>query len=80
MNNRTRIKVCGMTDVKEAEGLEDAIDNTKHELNAEASNRIQSHGDVKAELLNIDLHNHMERIGNHCLNVTQAALQISENS
>ena len=61
------------TDLAEANRIEDQIDKMRKRFNNEAAARMQGGGDLKAEMLCIDLNNHLEKIGNHCLNVIEAA-------
>ncbi len=65
-------------DIKNATQLEDAIDALRSKLNGKAVSRMQSGGDVKAEMLSIDINNHFEKIGNHALNIMETAHHTSE--
>ena len=61
------------SDMETAFQLENNIDRFRKNLRKESMLRMQNSGDViKAELLYIDILNHMERIGNHSLNILQA--------
>lgn len=60
-------------DIKEANNLENEIDAHRRTFNHAAMNRMQDGGDIKAEMLNIDLSNQLEKIGNHALNVMETA-------
>lgn len=52
--------------------LENKINKMRNILKQSASSRLQSGGDVKAELLYIDIVRHVEQIGDHCLNITES--------
>ena len=39
--------------------------------------RMQDKGDIKSEMLNIDMSNQLEKMGNHALNVMEAAHEMS---
>ena len=60
-------------DIKNANRLEDTIDDLRQQFNMEAMDRMQNNGDIKAEMLNIDISNQFEKIGNHALNVMETA-------
>ncbi len=60
-------------DIKDARELEDAIDNLRRTLNRKSVARMQEQGDIKAEMLSIDINNHFEKIGNHALNIIETA-------
>ena len=47
-------------------------------LNKAALSRMQKEGDIKAEMLQIDINNQLEKIGNHCLNVVQSGASTEE--
>ena len=61
------------TDIKDANNLENEIDAHRRKFNHAAMTRMQNQGDIKAEMLNIDLSNQLEKIGNHALNVMETA-------
>jgi phosphate:Na+ symporter len=62
-----------------AKELEDKIDDQRRRLNNHSIVRMQENGDIKAEMLNIDINNHFEKIGNHALNVIEAAQNASDH-
>ncbi len=64
-------------DIKQANRLEDSIDELRQSFNKAAMNRMQGEGDIKAEMLNIDISNQFEKIGNHALNVMETAHDMS---
>ena len=71
-------KPISAADIKKATNLENAIDEHRRTFNHAAMLRMQSEaGDVKAEMLNIDLSNQLEKIGNHALNVIETAHEMS---
>ncbi len=55
-----------------AVALENEINKTRNALRESASERLQAGGDVKAELLYIDVVRHVEQIGDHCLNIAES--------
>ena len=65
-------------DLKEANRLENAIDNQRRLINRSAMTRMQDGGDIKAEMLNVDLSNQLEKIGNHALNVMETSHEMSQ--
>lgn len=65
-------------DLKQANKLENAIDAHRRQLNRRAMARMQAGGDIKAEMLNVDVSNQLEKIGNHALNVIEAAHEMSQ--
>jgi len=64
-------KDVSLSDLEKANQLEDAIDDLRKAYNKAATIRMQEGGDIKREMLNIDLNNQLEKIGNHALNVIQ---------
>ena len=62
-------------DMKRANELEDEIDSFRKALRKESVSRIQSGGQVKGEILYIDVLNNIEKIGNHSRNILQALRQ-----
>ena len=66
-----------MADVRRANELESSMDEQRKQLNKASVERMQTRGDIKAEMLNIDINNHFELIGNHALNIIEAAHSIS---
>ncbi|MEE2807711.1 MAG: Na/Pi cotransporter family protein [Verrucomicrobiota bacterium] len=59
--------------LKEAEEFESSTDDMRRNLNKASLSRMQEDGDLKREMLQIDINNQLEKIGNHCLNVIQSA-------
>ncbi len=62
-------------DMKRANELEDEIDSFRKALRKESVVRLQSGGQVKGEILYIDVLNNIEKIGNHSRNILQALRQ-----
>jgi len=60
-----------------AEAMESASDTMRKKFNKSAMNRI-AQGDVKLEMINIDINNHFESIANHALNVIQTSQAMHE--
>jgi phosphate:Na+ symporter len=63
------------SDMETALELETQIDSNLKTLRKNAIQRMYLSGDIKAELLYIDILSHFERIGNHALNILQALRQ-----
>ena len=59
--------------LKEAEEFESNADEMRRNLNKASLSRMQEDGDLKREMLQIDINNQLEKIANHCLNVIQSA-------
>ena len=59
--------------VREAEGYEQRSDEMRGTLNKAALGRMQDGGNIKAEMLQIDINNNLEKIADHCLHVIQNA-------
>lgn len=55
-----------------SEEHEARIDSARKRLNKEAMARMSAGGDVATEMLQVDLSNHLEAIGNHAQNIVQA--------
>lgn len=66
------------SDLKQANKLENEIDELRKTLNRGAMGRMQNGGDIKAEMLNVDLSNQLEKIGNHALNVMETAHEMGQ--
>ena len=62
-----------LSDMEKANALEDSIDALRKSLNKAATVRMQEGGDIKREMLNIDLNNQLEKIGNHSLNILETS-------
>ena len=58
--------------LREAEEYESTADEMRRMLNKAAVSRMQKEGDIKAEMLQIDINNQLDKIGNHCLNAIQS--------
>lgn len=65
------------TAIKDANKLENLIDEHRQKFNKVAMMRMQDKGDIKSEMLNIDMSNQLEKMGNHALNVMEAAHEMS---
>ena len=59
--------------LKEAEEFESNADEMRRTLNKASLARMQNEGDLKREMLQIDINNQLEKIANHCLNIIQSA-------
>ncbi|NWK54670.1 Na/Pi cotransporter family protein [Verrucomicrobiaceae bacterium N1E253] len=64
-------------DMNRAEAMEDTSDTMRKKFNKNAMNRMAS-GDVRLEMINIDINNHFESIANHTLNIVQASHSMHE--
>ena len=60
------------TDLKTAIQLEIKIDDSRNELRESSVNRIQESGDVKREMIFMDIIKNFERIGDYSLNISEA--------
>jgi phosphate:Na+ symporter len=60
------------TDLKTAIKLEIKIDDSRNELRESSVNRIQESGDVKREMIFMDIIKNFERIGDYSLNISEA--------
>lgn len=70
--NEKMFKPIGKADIRTALTLEDEIDATRKALNRAAMERMKTpEPDIKAEILNMEINNHCEKIGNYALNVMQ---------
>ncbi|CAN5343636.1 Na/Pi cotransporter family protein [soil metagenome] len=63
-------------DLRRIDELERALDDLRRAANESAVARMQDSGDVRAELLTIDLCNHLEKIGNHAFNMLEENYRI----
>ncbi len=59
-------------EMQQAIALEEEVDRYRHTLHKAARTRIKAGSDVKAELLYMDMVRHIEKIGDHLLNIAQA--------
>jgi phosphate:Na+ symporter len=66
-------------DMAKAEAMEDTSDTMRKKFNKSSMSRMAS-GDVKLEMINIDINNHLESIANHALNIVQASQAMHEVS
>jgi phosphate:Na+ symporter len=57
-------------------GLEERINKMRNTLKKAAAKRLQKGSNVKGELIYIDIVRHVERIGDHCLNIAESLRQI----
>ena len=64
--------------LREAEKYESTSDEMRRTLNKAALSRMQKEGEIKAEMLQIDINNQLEKIGNHCLNAIQSGAMKEE--
>ena len=76
-NLKNLFESISATDIKEANKLENLVDEHRQKFNKAAMMRMQDKGDIKAEMLNIDMSNQLEKMGNHALNVMEAAHEMS---
>jgi phosphate:Na+ symporter len=66
--------------MKEAHALEDNINARRRKLNRSSMKRMsQKHADLKTEILNMEINNHLEKIGNFALNVMQELYVMAGN-
>ncbi|MFW6274594.1 MAG: Na/Pi cotransporter family protein [Spirochaetota bacterium] len=59
-------------EMQQAIALEEEVDRYRNTLQKAARKRIKAGSDVKAELLYMDMVRHIEKIGDHLLNIAQA--------
>ena len=64
-------------DMSKAEAMEKTSDTMRKKFNKSAMNRM-AQGDVKLEMINIDINNHLESIADHALNIIQASQAMHE--
>jgi hypothetical protein len=69
---QTHLKDGSIPDIQKAEAIEDRIDASRKSLRKNAVKRMQDKENLKAEMINVDILNEMESIGNDALNVVQA--------
>ena len=58
--------------LKKANEFESSVDSMRRTLNKSCLARMQKDGDLKREMLQIDINNQLDKISNHCLNVIQS--------
>jgi phosphate:Na+ symporter len=63
-------------ELQRAYALESEVDRYRNTLRKAARRRIKEGGDVRAELLYIDIVRHVEKIGDHLLNIAQSLRQM----
>ena len=63
-------------EMEQAIALENQVDGYRNTLQKAARYRIKEGSDVKAELLYMDMVRHIEKIGDHLLNIAQALREI----
>jgi phosphate:Na+ symporter len=73
-------RTISATDLKEANRIEGTIDDQRHQFNRAAMVRMQKEGNIRSEMLNIDLSNQLEKMGNHALNVIETAHEMSPSA
>ncbi|MFT5407364.1 MAG: phosphate:Na+ symporter [Verrucomicrobiales bacterium] len=66
-------RTVSLSDLETANKIEDSIDALRKSYNKAATSRMQEGGDIKREMLNIDLNNQLEKIGNHALNIIETS-------
>jgi phosphate:Na+ symporter len=59
-------------DMETALEIESHINEKRNTLKKAATQRLQNGSEVKGELLYIDIVRHVERIGDHCLNIAES--------
>jgi phosphate:Na+ symporter len=59
-------------DMNKAKAMEDTSDTMRKKFNKTAMKRMAD-GNVKLEMINIDINNHLELIANHALNIVQTS-------
>lgn len=64
-------------EISKCESLEDTSSTMRKKFNKSAMKRMST-GDVKLEMINIDINNHFELIANHTLNIVQTSQAIHE--
>ena len=71
----TRNNLSGQTSedlLKKANEFESSVDSMRRTLNKSSLARMQKDGELKREMLQIDINNQLDKISNHCLNVIQS--------
>lgn len=70
--NEKMFQPIGRAEIQDALALEDEIDSFRKTLNRAAMERMADpEPDIKSEILNMEINNHCEKIGNYALNVMQ---------
>ena len=62
-------------ELEKAEQLENKIDKSRNTLNKSARKRLRSNGNIKGELMIIDIVRHMEHIGDYLINIAETQRQ-----
>ncbi len=60
------------TDLSHADEMERVVNASRAQVKKRARKRLQKGSDVRTELLMVDVANHLEHIGDFCLNIVQA--------
>ena len=73
--------LAGVSDsaLSKAEAMENTSDAMRKKLNKSAMERMADDGDVKLEMINININNHFEAISNHALNIVQTDRVLGES-
>jgi phosphate:Na+ symporter len=66
-------------DLKTASKMEKSIAHSLNKLREQAVDRIQATGEVKSEMLYVDILSHFDKIGNHAFNIFEA-LQVTKKA
>lgn len=65
-------------DLGKAKAMEDTSDSMRKKFNKSSMKRMAADGDVKLEMIYIDINNHFESIANHALNIVQTSQTMHE--
>ncbi|MGB2402399.1 MAG: Na/Pi cotransporter family protein [Akkermansiaceae bacterium] len=66
-------------DMAKAEAMKKMAGTMRKKFNKSAMKRM-SHGDVKLEMLNIDINNHFDSVSNHALHIVQTTMAMHEEA
>lgn len=69
------MKPVSPREIGDAAKMEDETDMLRNRFNSAAMKRMAD-GDVKVEMLNIDINNHLESLGNHALHVVENSAEM----
>ena len=69
------MKPVSPREIVDAAKMEDETDMLRNRFNSAAMTRMAD-GDVKVEMLNIDINNHLESLGNHALHVVENSAEM----
>ncbi len=64
--------------INEARDFERQSDEMRDALNKAALRRMQDGGDIKSEMLHIDINNNLEKLADHCLHVVKNAAAVDD--